>query len=208
MKKIFQFVLFFLIISCSKDDDPAPTQQSNPQPIYPVQVVVPNPNIVYSINCSFGGGSQGIGLTEPTLNAVQGIQSICSVLGVNPIKVFRGNVPNAAATIINNTPVIVYNADFMNQLSAFNFYAPYSVLGHEVGHHVNFDLTFYGQFQHPWTKELRADYVSGVAMRRLGVSLSNALSACYALYTAEGSSSHPDSPKRIDAVTLGWYNGQ
>lgn len=208
MKKVIYLFFFFLVFSCSEKEDPSPKQQSNPLPINPIQGLVSDPNIVYSINCSFGGGSQGIGLMDPTINAVQGVQSICNVLGVSPIKIFQGNVPNAAATIINNTPVIVYNSNFMNQLSSFNYYAPYSVLGHEVGHHVNFDLTFYGQFQHPWTKELRADYVSGVAMRRLGVSLNNALSACYALYSTEGSSSHPDSPKRIDAVTLGWYNGQ
>ena len=42
-----------------------------------------------------------------------------------------------------------------------------SVLAHEVGHHVNQDLSWYGQFEHPWTQELQADFISGYVLARM-----------------------------------------
>lgn len=190
-------------MSCSNDEEdpnPSPSQSQSKQ-------VSLDPNITYPILCAFGSSIQGQGLSPATNIAIQGVNSICSVLGVRYINVYQGGVPNASATVVNNIPIIVYNPDFMNKLSNYNPAAPFTVLGHEVGHHVNFDLTYYGQFQHPWTKELRADYVAGVAMRRLYVSLDQTVSLYYWLFDAQGSSSHPDSFKRIDAVTQGWLRG-
>jgi len=54
-----------------------------------------------------------------------------------------------------------------------------------------------------------ADWVSGLAMRRLGLSLSDTRSGieCSMGVFGPGSPTHPDSPRRLIAVTEGWEAG-
>ena len=87
---------------------------------------------------------------------------------------------------------------------ANNKWAPVTVLAHEIGHHINYDISWYGSFKHPWSKELQADYVSGYVMQKLGVSLEDALSAFKTMFSWYGSYTHPDTPRRIDALSLGY----
>jgi hypothetical protein len=84
-----------------------------------------------------------------------------------------------------------------------------TVLAHEVGHHAMLDTTWAGQYKHPWTRELGADWVSGLAMRRIGASLPDTLSGiqCSMGVFSPGSPSHPDSQSRLQAITQGWWAG-
>ncbi len=126
-----------------------------------------------------------------------------------PIEIYIGGVDNAAATVIQGTPVVIYNPQFLGQLYQCNQVAAATVLAHEVGHHANRDTSWAGQFNNPWDKELGADFVSGIAMRRLSVSLDNALSGIYCSFGSfsPGSASHPDSQLRLEAVAEGWHAG-
>ena len=85
-------------------------------------------------------------------------------------------------------------------------FAPVSVLAHEVGHHANGDTTWFGVFRHPWHRELGADFVSGLALARLGASPEEATRALRAMFNF-GSPSHPDTPRRMAAVMDGWQRG-
>lgn len=163
----------------------------------------------YPLLCSWAGGSYGEGLAQPTQYAYQVSNQVAQALGVVPIPIYRGGVPNASATVINNGPVIVYSSQFLNSMDqSASQWAPVSIIAHEYGHHLNYDTTYYGQFKHPWTKELQADFVSGLAMARLGASLEQASRALRANFSYAGSHSHPDSPKRLDALAQGWYRGR
>jgi hypothetical protein len=160
----------------------------------------------YPLLCSWAGGSHGQGLGNPTQYALKVSTDVARALGVSPIPIYKGGVPNASATVINNGPVIVYSSQFLNSMDQqASGWASVSIIAHEYGHHLNYDTTYYGQFKHPWTKELQADFVSGLVMARLGATLEQATRALRANYSYTGSQSHPDSPKRLDALAQGWY---
>lgn len=161
-------------------------------------------SIEAQVYCSYSGGSCANGLTNPSNYASSLVSRICSILGVSYIETYAGNVGNACASSYYGRPIITYNRGFMNYLASNNSWAPISILAHEVGHHISGDISFYGSFQHPWTKELRADFVSGYVLYKMGASLYDATSALRLTFSWMGSSSHPDSPRRIDALTQGW----
>lgn len=164
----------------------------------------------YPILCSWAGGPFATGLSAPSQQAVDVVYDVIRVIGYNlQLDVFRGGVNNAAATILNGRSAVIYNPDFLDDLDRCNRIAPVTVLAHEVGHHANNDTTWAAQYRHPWDKELGADWVSGLAMRRLGVSYDDALSGILCSFGAfsPGTQSHPDSQRRLRAVSAGWDFG-
>jgi hypothetical protein len=165
----------------------------------------------YRLLCSWsGGGDFGQGLGPPAPLAMQQVQAITQAIGYRvPLGVYIGYVPNASATIIGGGPAIVYNPDFLQGLFNCNQPAGMTVLAHEVGHHANLDTTWAGQYRHPWQRELGADWVSGLAMRRLGANLDATLSGIHCSFGpfSPGSMTHPDSQLRIQAVRDGWLTG-
>lgn len=81
------------------------------------------------------------------------------------------------------------------------------MLAHEVGHHANGDTTWRGGMRHPWMRELGADFVSGLALARIGASPEEATRAPRALFSY-GTPSHPDTPRRVAAMLDGWRRGE
>ena len=166
---------------------------------------------MFPILCSWAGASRvGAGLAPGAQQAVYEVQSILAAIQFYaPVEVLIGGVPNAAATVINGYPAIVYNPQFLRHLAACDPVAAQVVLAHEVGHHANRDTTWSGQFRHPWQRELGADWVAGLAMRRLGIPLRRALNSilCSMGPFSPGSPSHPDSQRRLTAVREGWLYG-
>ncbi len=155
-------------------------------------------------SCSYAGGPCQSGLQNPTPLAIKVVGDVCSVLGIRYITIYQGNVPNACASVYMGMPIISYNYRFLNYLSAQNSWAPVSVIAHEVGHHFNADATMLGAFKHPWSKELKADFISGYALYKLGASLSDAQSAFQVMFDWYGSATHPDTPRRMAALEQGW----
>jgi pterin-4a-carbinolamine dehydratase len=135
------------------------------------------------------------------------ISDICYTLGMPKIPVYKSDVANACAFTDNEgNRFITYNSNFLNYLSANNQWAPISVLAHEVGHHYEMHTSWYGTFLHPWTRELQSDYISGYVLYKLGCpTIHDALSAMNLMFTYTGSASHPDSPKRMDALNQGYF---
>jgi hypothetical protein len=165
----------------------------------------------YILLCSWAGGaSVGQGLAPATPFAIGQVQEIAQAIQYPaPMQVYMGGVPNASATIINNSPAIIYNAGFLDSLFACDQAAGMTVLAHEIGHHANLDTTWAGQYRHPWTRELGADWVSGLAMKRLGVNLPDTLSGiqCSMGSFSPASPTHPDSQARLQAIIQGWQQG-
>jgi len=185
-------------------------------PIAGAQVWVP-----YEMVCSYAAGSQAGPLQQPVAQALHDVRTVTSVLRILPIAVYEGDVDNAAAVMIPQIapmprgwapvtrwmPAIIYNRSFMAWIDAQGSWAALSVMAHEVGHHVNHDSTWYGQFKHPWTKELQADFISGYVLARLGAPLEEAVRAQQAMCDLTGTLTHPDTPRRIDAIEQGWLRG-
>ena len=166
---------------------------------------------VYPLLCTWAGTNRiGVGLAQAPLHVVQQVQGIVAAIQL-PVRmqVLQGGVPNAAATVMSGFPAIIYNPQFMNRLYSCDPVAPLSVLAHEVGHHANLDTTWTAQFRHPWQRELGADWVSGLAMKRLGIPLQRAQNGILCSFGpfSLGSPSHPDSHRRLQAVHSGWYSG-
>lgn len=156
--------------------------------------------------CSYSGGSCVSGLSQSTQYAQTVTQNVCQILQIQYIPIYRAAVANACASRdFNGFPIITYNQNFLNYLAQNNNWAPISVIAHEVGHHYNLDITVLGSFQHSWTKELEADFVSGYVLYKMGASLNDALSAFYVMFNWMGSASHPDTPRRIDALRQGYH---
>ena len=137
------------------------------------------------------------------------VNQVTNLLGMQPIPVYTGQVANASASAVPNgfggfSPVIHFNPAFLNQLSQLGKWAPFSVLAHEVGHHYHGDATFYGKFTHPWTKELRADFISGYVLAKMGATLEESTRALRSTFNLLGSHTHPDTPKRLEALSAGW----
>ncbi|MEZ4828314.1 MAG: hypothetical protein R3C61_18795 [Bacteroidia bacterium] len=156
--------------------------------------------------CTYSGGNCTSNLSPPTDYAQNQVNQICQILNLPLIRTYRSDTGNACATVYYNRPIISYNSGFLEYLKSYNLWAPVSVLAHEVGHHYNRDVLWYGNFKHPWTKELQADFVSGYVMYKLGASLSDAQSAQRVSFDWMGSTSHPDSPRRLDALTAGYHH--
>lgn len=159
-------------------------------------------------SCSYSGGSCTEGLSDPAQIAINVVADVCSILNIQYISIYAGDVGNACASNFMGSPVITYNPQFLAFLYDNNSWAPVSVLAHEVGHHLFADPTWYGSFTHSWTKELRSDYVSGYVLYKLGASLFDAQSAFRVMFDWLGSTTHPDTPKRMAALEQGWRRAQ
>lgn len=163
----------------------------------------------YPVMCSWAGAGQvGAGLGPASPQAQQKVAAIMRAIQFNaPLRVFSGGVPNASASVIGGALAVIYNPHFLGNLARCDRVAALSVLAHEVGHHANQDTTWMGQFKHSWQRELGADYVSGIAMRRLGIPHQRALNGILCSFGpfSPGSQSHPDSQNRLRAVSAGWY---
>ena len=155
--------------------------------------------------CTYAGGSCASNLTKATAFANRTVASICDVLGIRHIPVYQSSAGNACAFDLDGRSYISYNPRFMEYLANHNEWAPIATMAHEVGHHYNQDASsLLRRMEHSWTRELQADFISGYVMYKLGASLSDSQSAFYVLFTWFGSESHPDSPRRINAITQGY----
>ncbi|NHE58977.1 M48 family metalloprotease [Cyclobacterium plantarum] len=155
-------------------------------------------------SCNYAGAA-GHGQRYPASPyAKQVVLSICKTLGVPYIETVATDRGNAFASHSYGIPIIGYNEHFMGYLQLHNQCAPISVMAHEVGHHLNMDLSWYGSFKHPWTRELQADFVSGYVLAKMGCSLYDAQSAFRVMFAWMGSASHPDTPRRMAAMQQGY----
>jgi len=153
--------------------------------------------------CAFSQPGVGGPLVQGSGRAFQDVETALRVLNVRGnIAIYQSHsVGNAAASVSGpNVGQIVYNPDFMGKMYYLNQWAPVSILAHEVGHIIGPSVWSVDS----WSRELGADYVSGCALKRMGVSFSDATAALNSMFSAFGSPSHPDTPSRIDAMKKGY----
>lgn len=140
--------------------------------------------------------------------ARQIVETIAASSGLRPnFAVLQANVPNAAAVIRDTERYILYSEVFMDEVSrgADTKWAAWTIMAHEVGHHLNGHTLIPGGSRPP--TELEADEFAGFAVARNAGSLDEALAAFQQL-SEEGSETHPPRSARLEAVTRGYRNGE
>ncbi len=122
------------------------------------------------------------------------------------------SVPNACAVVKrddygNYKRYILYNQEFMETIKdeTRTHYAEFSVLAHEIGHHLaGHTLTNTGS---RYDIETEADKFAGFMLYKLGATITE-LKQCYSKLPIEGSSTHPPKSARIAAVSAGYYDAK
>ena len=127
--------------------------------------------------------------------------------------IFRAPVDAARAIYVDGREAIVYNPDFLDEvnLRAGTPWAAVSVIAHELGHHYYRHSADPVDTLPPETlreRELVADYFSGFVLARMGASVEDAEAAQEALYDDASTPTHPDSARRLRAITAGWSDGE
>jgi len=160
-------------------------------------------------SCSYGGqenASEYYTFASST-EADRIVKEICNAMGLEKNFVIKSaNVRNAVATMDGGKRVILYNTLFLEKFKADSRtqWAAYSVMAHEIGHHLNghnFDETDPAKRK---PMELEADKFSGSALRLLNATLEDA-KAGIELFALEGETqTHPLGSARREAVASGW----
>lgn len=125
---------------------------------------------------------------------------------------------NCKATLVEATPYIIYNSDFLNGVKLLHFtetslpnkeddWEALCILAHELGHIYNFHFGSRNTGRTSIDLELEADEFAGVMMKTLGANLAQAQKVMQRRGISDkGSETHPSRQKRLEAIERGWNN--
>ena len=148
------------------------------------------------------------GFTE-SASASAIVKEILDEAGLAPNFVVRpASVSNAAASARFGYRYIDYNPSFVAQLKrgTQTNWAVYSVMAHEIGHHLQGHTLSPGGSRPDM--ELEADDYSGFILAKLDSSLANAKVAMKTLGSDVSSGTHPARADRLAAIERGWNRGR
>lgn len=148
---------------------------------------------------------------EASQEAIQIVERIMqmNVLPQNFV-VRSADCNNALATTIGKRRYILYSTAFLENFKkeANTAWAAYSVLAHEIGHHLsNHDL----EQTNPRVRkqyELEADKFSGGILYRLGATLEEAQAGINTFSLDSDSPTHPPKRARLEALAVGWKQAE
>jgi hypothetical protein len=118
------------------------------------------------------------------------------------------NVPNAAASVRMGDRYVEYNPNFVQNLKigTKTNWSIYSVMAHEIGHHLQ------GHTLKPGGSrpdiELEADEYSGFILAKMGAKLNDAQQAMMTFGSDSSSGTHPATEQRLAAIKKGWERGK
>ncbi|MCB9189665.1 MAG: hypothetical protein H6598_08480 [Flavobacteriales bacterium] len=117
-------------------------------------------------------------------------------------------IPNAQAYIYKKKRYIKYNPDFMNRIndSTYTDWAAWSVLAHEIGHHLLGHTIEKFKFSHE--NELAADHFSGFILHKMGATLEESVACIQKEGNLHGTKSHPSLENRKQAIIDGWKQAE
>lgn len=133
------------------------------------------------------------------------VKDILDEAGLAPNFIVRpANVPNAMASSYDGMRFIEYNPNFFHNLksSTQTNWTIYSIMAHEIGHHLQ------GHTIQPGGSrpdiELEADEYSGFILAKLGADLLQSQMAMITIGSDETSATHPGKSLRLEAIEAGW----
>jgi hypothetical protein len=136
------------------------------------------------------------------------VKDILDEAGLAPNFIVRpSNVPNAVASSYDGMRFIEYNPNFINDMksSSQTNWSIYSIMAHEIGHHLQ-GHTIQDGGSRPHI-ELEADEYSGFILAKLGADLSQSQMAMNTLGSDPTTGTHPATLERLNAIEKGWNKG-
>lgn len=122
------------------------------------------------------------------------------------IVVKEANVKNALASTVDKRRYILYSTAFLEKFKgdAKTKWAAYTVLAHEIGHHLNGHD--FGEKDPKLRRkmELQADRFAGGVCRTLGATLEEALAGMESMQLEGETATHPPKSARTAAIANGW----
>lgn len=168
-----------------------------------------NPKQLDVFICNYSGHSHSISnkvsIQQPAPIAVERVNAIMNTVGLKQnFSIHSANVDNASALVNGSSRYILYNPQFMQsvRITAGIDWTSYTILAHEVGHHLN-GHTIQREGSNP-AIELEADEFSGFVLGKMGASLSDAQAAMKLIASPKTSKTHPARDLRLKAIERGW----
>ena len=179
------------------------------------------------VQLSFGQTKQGVELCLEYQKAVSGFTSeieankaldrILNVIGAskNFTLIPCDNINNALAITFNQERYILFDSEFMNQITKLtNDWSSIFILAHEVGHHINGhtrealmisvldDITLEKKRE----EELEADEFASFILAKLGATYDEIKAGIELITTNQDDtySTHPSQNKRLAAIKIGY----
>ena len=159
-------------------------------------------------NYSEREGSEEYFAYFPTDKAIRIMEEILQASNIPNInfELKSSNVDNAVATVENGIRYILYSPEFINKIEkdAKSRWAVYSVMAHEIGHHL---LNHNFAEQDPEKRkqmELEADEYSGRVLMTLCAEEDEALSAIDNLSNYRTDTYYPPKSARKSSISNGW----
>lgn len=143
-------------------------------------------------------------LEKPSGEADSIVNAILFALGQEQNFELRANrkIANARAAMKGERRLILYNEEFIASFkrNSLTNWAAYTLLAHEIGHHIKKHdfVTTDPKTRH--TQELEADGFSGQVLARLGADLEEALAGVQSLEIKEATLTHPGPKSREEAI--------
>ncbi|MDO8312945.1 MAG: hypothetical protein Q7T25_13505 [Sideroxyarcus sp.] len=136
------------------------------------------------------------------------VKEILDIAGLVPNFIVRpASVSNASASTRSGERFVEYNPAFIAQLKmgTKSNWAVYSVMAHELGHHLQ-GHTLQPGGSRP-SIELEADEYSGFILAKLGATLAESQTAMKTFGSNSASGTHPPTEARLQAIKTGWGRG-
>jgi hypothetical protein len=159
------------------------------------------------ILCEYAGRSKvkTITLSEAPEGADDRIKEILNVVGLSGnFNVKVADINNAAAMIYGSERYVLFNPQYLQAVykRAGTRWTTYSILAHEIGHHLNGHTIGSKKTSHEC--ELEADEFSGFVLGRLGATREEAMLAMAISGSSSPTHTHPDKGTRMKAIAMGW----
>lgn len=160
-----------------------------------------------TINCLIENPNIGIASSE-------NIRKITQQIYISPNFIYKNcnNINNALAVInpLNNKRYIMFDFEYLNNISNNDYWFKIFVLAHEIAHHINGHTIPNKQatsILNSQQKELDCDYFAGYILFKLGASENQIFNIINNLPDAKSDyESHPRNYKRIDSALKGYKN--
>lgn len=123
--------------------------------------------------------------------------SACKFFDIPDAELIKGDAIGVyrGCDVFLDNDVFEYNLDQFKDMKCVSFEDMTKIWAHECGHRILGE-----EFKDPWTKELGADFFSGVRSEMLGLPTSNFEKM---LGSTTGSASHPVGSLRVQAIQFG-----
>ena len=165
--------------------------------------------IMVTHSCSYDGEETGSAFYQfdPSDEADRIVAEICNAVSLSKnFNIKASNVKNALATTEGGQRFILYSTAFLEKFKseARTRWAAYSVLAHEIGHHLNGHNFSEADPSKRKRMELEADKFSGGVLRLLNATLTEAQAGIETFGLEGETKTHPPASARREAIASGW----